>query len=88
MAKYEVALRERAAHPPVVEVDGPAEPTREALLWCGPMHDTGAPSSTGRAVASTLILGRPMSCMPGNREVINTYTVGFLTIPRASIKWV
>ena len=33
-------------------------------------------------------LGRPMSCVPGYFEVINTHTVGFLTIPRASIKWV
>ena len=32
----------------------------------------------------------PMSCwcVPGYFEVINTRTVGFLTIPRASIKWV
>ena len=29
-----------------------------------------------------------MSCMPGYSEVINPHTVGFLTIPRASIKWV
>ena len=33
-------------------------------------------------------LGRPMSCVPGYFEVINTHTVGFLTIPRACIKWV
>ena len=33
-------------------------------------------------------VGRPMSCVPGYFEVINTHTVGFLTIPRASIKWV
>ena len=31
-------------------------------------------------------LGRPMSCMPGYFEVINTHTVGSLSIPRASIK--
>ena len=35
-----------------------------------------------------LLLGRPMSCMPGYVEVINTHTVGSLTIPTASIKWV
>ena len=35
-----------------------------------------------------MIVGRPMSCVPGYFEVINTHTVGFLTIPRASIKWV
>ena len=29
-----------------------------------------------------------MSCVPGCYEVIHTHTVGFLTIPRASIKWV
>ena len=34
------------------------------------------------------LLGRPVSCMPGYFEVINPHTVGFLTIPRASIKWV
>ena len=33
-------------------------------------------------------VGRPMSCVPGYFEVINTHTVGSLTIPRASIKWV
>ena len=27
-------------------------------------------------------------CSPGYREVINTHTVGSLTIPRGSIKWV
>ena len=32
-------------------------------------------------------IGRPMSCMPGYFGVINTHTVGSLTIPRASIKW-
>ena len=35
-----------------------------------------------------LTLARPMSCMPGYFEVINPHTVGSLTIPRASIKWV
>ena len=35
-----------------------------------------------------MMLGRPMSCVPGYFEVINTHTVGFLTIPRACIKWV
>ena len=34
---------------------------------------------------SSLGLGWPMSCMSGYCEVINTFTVGFLTIPRASI---
>ena len=34
------------------------------------------------------LLARPMSCMPGYFEVINTHTVGSLTIPRASFKWV
>ena len=33
-------------------------------------------------------LARPMSYVPGYFEVINTHTVGSLTIPRASIKWV
>ena len=37
---------------------------------------------------SGMIVGRPMSCVPGYFDVINTHTVGFLTIPRASIKWV
>ena len=41
-------------------------------------------STKGRA----LLLGMPMSCMPGYLEVINTHIVGSLTIPRASIKWV
>ena len=39
----------------------------------------------------SLVIGeiaRPMSCVPGYFEVINTHTVGSLTIPRASIKWV
>ena len=40
-----------------------------------------------RSRAHTLV-ARPMSCVPGYFEVINTHTVGFLTIPRASIKWV
>ena len=41
----------------------------------------------GRLLGAPYI-GRPMSCMPGYSEVINAHTVGFLTIPRASIKWV
>ena len=39
-------------------------------------------------IGRLVVLGRPMSCMPGYFEVINTHTVGSLTIPRASIKWV
>ena len=41
-----------------------------------------------RSSEARLILGRPMSCVPGYFEVINTHTIGSLTIPRASIKWV
>ena len=37
---------------------------------------------------TTTVLGRSMSCVPGYFEVINTHTAGFLTIPRACIKWV
>ena len=40
------------------------------------------------AVQAPIVVGRPMSCVPGYFEVINTHTVGSLTIPRASIKWV
>ena len=36
---------------------------------------------------SVITIGRPMSCMPGYCEVRNTHTIGFLTIPRTSIKW-
>ena len=36
----------------------------------------------------TVLVGRPIPCVPGYVETINTHTVGFLTIPRASIKWV
>ena len=39
-------------------------------------------------VRAHLPVCRPMSCMPGYFDVINTHTVGSLTIPRASIKWV
>ena len=35
-----------------------------------------------------ILVARPMSCMPGYFEIINPHTVGSLTIPRASIKWV
>ena len=41
-----------------------------------------------RRLTEVILLGRPMSCVPGYFEVINTHTVGFLTIPTASIKWV
>ena len=34
------------------------------------------------------LAGRPISCVPGYSDVINPHTVGSLTIPRASIKWV
>ena len=37
---------------------------------------------------ATMDVARPMSCVPGYFQVINTHTVGSLTIPRASIKWV
>ena len=36
----------------------------------------------------SVLAGRPMSCVPGYFEVIKPHTVGSLTIPRASIKWV
>ena len=38
--------------------------------------------------AGPLYIARPMSCMPGYSGIINPHTVGSLTIPRASIKWV
>ena len=41
-----------------------------------------------RPLLPHLLVARPMSCVPGYFEVINHHTVGSLTIPRASIKWV
>ena len=57
-----------------------------------PRRSSSAPGGhskgfSSRGVGFTMV-GRPMSCVPGYFEVINTHTVGFLTIPRASIKWV
>ena len=46
-----------------------------------------APSPRAR-LCMPCVVARPMSCMPGYSEVINTHIVGSLTIPRASIKWV
>ena len=41
-----------------------------------------------RGSCFSMPLALPMSCMPGYFESINPHTVCFLTIPRASIKWV
>ena len=41
-----------------------------------------------RVDSSAICIGRPMSCMPGYFEVINSHTVGSLTIPRANFTWV
>ena len=52
-------------------------------LVCQPRLDC-----TAGAGGMAVIVGRPMSCVPGYFEVINTHVVGSLTIPRACIKWV
>ena len=62
---------------------------RRGVLLEGAQITVNAPGSSVSVDkhARKLVLVRPMSCMPGYFEVINTHTVGSLTIPRASIKW-
>ena len=36
-------------------------------------------------ITHRILIGRPMSCMQGYREVVNPHNIGSLTIPRASI---